>query len=244
MIKTNGLISSTAFYDKTIQKKTNNAVKKNNNISKEPVKSNEDKLSTKAKEYLNNLRKEYGDYDFIIADKDDDRKALLDSSDKEFSIMLSTAEIERMANDEAYASEKMRKVQTIVDMSDRICDQFGFERGWNKNGENGISLNKLAVSVNDDGTMSIFAELEKMSEKHMEHIEKMKDKHANEKKAADKLDEKIIDTKVNSYKKDDPFSKKLIVEASSEEELIDKITNIDWNKATGVNAGAKIDFIV
>ena len=240
MIKTNGLISSATFYNKAVQQKSNTKGTKNNTISKEALKTSEDKLSTKAKEYLTNLRKEYGDYDFIIADKGDDRRALLDNSEKEFSVMFSIDEIERMANDEAYASEKMRNVQTIVGMSDRICEQFGFERAWDKNGENGTSINKLAVSINDDGSMSIFAELEKMSDKYKEHLDKMKEKHIDEEKAAEKLDKK----NVNSYKKDDSHVKKVTVEASSEDELIDKITNIDWNKGSAVNVGARFDFTV
>ncbi len=252
MIKTSGMISSASYYDKMSHQKNSSKIKKNDAVLKENIKSSEDKLSAKAKDYLEKLRKEYGDYDFMVAGVGDDKRALLDSSDKEFSVMFSTAEIEKMANDEEYANEKMRKVQTIVDMSDRICEQFGLESAWDEKGEKGVSLNKLAVSINDDGTMSIFAELEKMNEKQMEHIEKMKEKHLDEKKEAKKadknLDEKKIDNrdekKVNEYKKDDFYGKKVVVEAVSEEDLVEKITNIDWNKAKAVNVGAKLDLTV
>lgn len=41
-------------------------------------KDNADTIEGKAKNYLDNLRKNYGDYDFIVADAGDDRRALLD----------------------------------------------------------------------------------------------------------------------------------------------------------------------
>lgn len=89
--------------------------------------------------------------------------------------------------------------------------------------------------------MSIFAELEKMSEKQKDYIEKLREKRSEEKKTLEKSEEK----KVNSYKKDDTSSvKKVVVEASSEEELIEKIKNVDWNKVSGEKVGVRFDFSV
>ena len=89
--------------------------------------------------------------------------------------------------------------------------------------------------------MSIFAELEKMSEKQKDYIEKLREKRAEEKKAAEKNEDK----KVNSYKKDDNLSvKKVVVEASSEEELIEKIKNVDWNKVSGGKVGIRFDLSI
>ena len=242
MVTTHGITSATGYYENTVQQKKDSTIKaKNNTASEQAVKSSEDKLSSKAKNYLDNLRKTYGDYDFIVADAGDDRRALLDKSDKEFSVIFSSSELERMASDEKYASEKMRCVNTIVNMNDRINEQFGFERAWGKGSENNTIINKLAVSINDNGSMSIFAELEKMSEKQKDYIEKLREKRSEEKKTSEKSEEK----KVNSYKKDDTSSvKKVVVEASSEEELIEKIKNVDWNKVSGEKVGARFDFSV
>ena len=234
MVTTHSITTATAYYEKSVQSKKENTVKTNNT---QTVKSNEDKLSTKAKNYLDNLRKTYGDYDFIIADAGDDKKALLDKSDKEFSVMLSNDELERMASDEKYAAEKMNKVKTIVEMSNRICEQFGFGRAWGNGNESDTILNKLAVSINDDGTMSIFAELEKISEKQKDYIEKLKEKRAEDKKAENK---KIDATK----KEEDTDVKKVVVEATSEEELMEKISNVDWNKVSGKTVGTRFDFSV
>ena len=64
-------------------------------------------------------------------------------------------------------------------------------------------------------------------------------------KIEEKLKEKTEDKKVNPYKKDDEASvKKTVVKASSEEELIDKITNLNWDKVQGEKVGAKFDFSI
>ena len=195
MVTTHGITSAAGYYENTVRQKKDSTVKaKNNTASEQTVKSSEDKLSSKAKNYLDNLRKNYGDYDFIVADAGDDRRALLDKSDKEFSVIFSNSELERMAADEKYASEKMRRVETIVDMSDRICEQFGYERAWGKGSENDTIINKLAVSINDNGSMSIFVELEKMSEKQKDYIEKLREKRAEEKKTAEKSEESFHTT--------------------------------------------------
>ena len=242
MVTTHGITSATSYYKNTVQQKNDSTIKgKNNTAFEQTVNSSEDKLSSKAKNNLDNLRKTYVDYDFIVADEGDDRRALLDKSNKEFSVIFSASELERMAIDEKYADEKMRRVEQIVNMTNKICEQFGYEKAWGKGSENDTIINKLAVSINDDGSMSIFAELEKMSEKQKDYIEKLREKRAEEKKTAEKSEEK----KVNLYKKDDTSSvKKVVVEASSEEELIEKIKNVDWNKVSGVNVGVRFDFFV
>ena len=122
MVTTHGITSAAIYYENTVQQKKDGAVKeKSKTASEQIVKSGEDKLSSKAKNYLDNLRKTYGDYDFLVADAGDDKRALLDKSDKEFSIIFSKVELEKMANNEDYANEKMHRVKTIIDMSERIC---------------------------------------------------------------------------------------------------------------------------
>ena len=79
------------------------------------------------------------------------------------------------------------------------------------------------------------------TKKQKDYIEKLREKRSEEKKTSEKSEEK----KVNSYKKDDTSSvKKVVVEASSEEELIEKIKNVDWNKVSGEKVGARFDFSV
>ena len=138
-------------------------------------------------------------------------------------MIFSSDELEKMAHDEKYAAEKMRHVQTIANMGDRICQEFGYERTWGKNtvGGNGVGvLNKMAVFLNEDGKMSIFAELEKSSAKQREQIEKIREKRTEEKKDADS-------------KEKDFLVKRVLIEAESEDDLYEKIKGIDWDKVIG-----------
>ena len=234
MISSGGIKSAAAYDQNSMQ-----AVKKNDSVAKaketvsesKVANSSEDKLSTKAKNYLENLRKTYGDYDFYVADAGVDRRALLSGSTKEFSVIFSNEELERMADDEAYAQEKMHAVQIAVEMSKRINEQFGADL------ENGTLISKMAISFDEDGKMSIFAQLEKLSEAEKDYIEKIKEKRADEKKVAEELAEKKAQEK-------DMTVKKVNLEASSEEELIEKITNVDWSKVAGETEGIRFDFSV
>ena len=213
--------------------KDSNAIGKGNNISAK----NEEKLSQKAQDFLKNLRKKYGDYDFMIGNSTDDLKALSKSGGKEFSVIFSSAEIERMANDEKYAEEKMQGVQGAVKMCKRICEENGYVSEFDGgNGENG-TINKIGVSIDDNGNMKLFAELEKTSSKQRERIEKNKAKHAEEKKSAEKAKKK------NPYEKEDKDTvKRTTIEASSEEELIQKIKDYDWNKIQDSHSGDRFNF--
>ena len=59
------------------------------------------------------------------------------------------------------------------------------------------------------------------------------------------LEEKTDEKKVNPYKKEDePSVKKTVLKASSEEELVEKIQNINWDKLIGETVGAKFDFSI
>ena len=245
MVRAYGVTSGTNFYDSKVQQKKSVADKVKNNVSTDKVaKSSEDKLSSKAKAYLETLRQTYGDYDFIIADEGTDRKALLNQSDKEYSVMFSSAELEKMAADEDYAAEQMRKVQSIVDMSNRIFEQFNIERAWEEGAVGDAMINKLAISINDDGTMTLFAELEKFSEKKQSYLDKVIEKREEQKEKEEKIESKREENKVNPYKKEDEGVKKTVIKASSEEELLEKIQNINWDKVYGEILGAKFDFSI
>lgn len=162
MITTNGVTGSQNYYNSLVQKQNRKEekVKSTESGNGKLAKTSESKLSDKAKEYLDKLRKDYGDYDFIVADDGDD---------------------------------------------------------------------KIAVAFNDDGSMTIFAELEKSSAKQKELAEKAKEKRAEEKKAQEEKSAEKADKK-NPYDKKDDSVKRVTIEADSEEELMEKIGRIDWDK--------------
>lgn len=126
------------------------------------VKSSEPKLSKKAAAFLERLRKTYGDYDFIVGNAGDNLRSLVKNSSKEFSVIFSTEELERMASDEKYANEKINDMKGAIRMSRQINEQFGFEGAF---AGNGTKMTKFSISFNADGSTSFFAELENQKER-------------------------------------------------------------------------------
>lgn len=216
----NDKISSTKDNERTAAVKTNN-------ISK----TNEAKLSSTAQKYLENLRKQRGDLDIFVGNSTDDLKALAKSGSKEFTVIFSNAEIERMATDEKYAAERMRMVDGTLRMSEAINEKYGYERGFGK--QKDVDITKIAIVFDEDGSTKIFAELEKMSKQQRENIEAAREKRAEEKKAAKRKDEQ----------KENESVKRIMVSASSMDELLEKINEVDWSKVKEESiVGGRFDF--
>lgn len=202
------------------------------------TRANESKLSSKAQEYLGKLRKQYGDYDLFVGNSTDDLRTLAKSGGKEFTVIFSNAELERMANDETYAQEKLQSVERAVKMSREINEKYGFDRGFGKEGEAYAQIIKTGIIFHDDGTSSFFAELEKSGAKQRERIEK-----AREEKSARKKAEK----EVQSYSRNSADTKRAYVRANSMEELMKKIEAINWDTVRAQNAperGGRYDFSI
>lgn len=216
--------------------KENDSVVKTGSVSTNSISAcNEEKLSKKAQDFLKNLRAKYGDYDFMIGNSTDDLKALSKSGNKEFSVIFSNVEIEKMANDEKYAEEKMRGVEGAVKMCKRICEENGYVSAFGKGNESNGTVNKIGIIIDDNGNSKLFAELEKTSSKQRDRIAK----HAEEKRAAEKSKRK------NPYEKDDKDAiKRTTVEANSMEELLKKIKGVDWQKISESKSGDRFNFSV
>ncbi len=186
------------------------------------------KLSKSAQKVLDELKKKYGKMDFMVADfeGDEEAKEILSRGTKEFSVLLSTDELEKMADDNRYKEKNMDRIDEAVKMSDRINARFDMSQA-----SGSAEVKNVGISFNSDGTTSYFAELEKSSEQQKERIEQSKEKRVEEKKAADKKE----------------ASKKVTVKASSEEELLEKMKQIDWTKVKEEKpetSGTKFDFSI
>lgn len=209
-----------------------------NNISQ----ANESKLSSKAQQFLKNLQKQYGDYDFFIGNSTDDLKTLVKSGSKEFSVVFSNAELERMASDEKYAKEKLQSVEGAVRMSEQINQQFGFERGFGKGNAVFAQITKIGIVFDDDGTTNFFAGLEKSSAKQRERIERVREENRAEKREEEKAKKEI-----QNYVKNGADTRHTTVQANSMEELFEKISAIDWNTVKSekiLKNGGKFDFSI
>lgn len=205
-------------------------------VSKNVESSGEKNLSKAASDLLKKLKASHSDMDFMVADfeKEDDVKELLSRGTKEFSVLFSGDELEKMAADEDYYHEKMKALDGAVRMSKEINAKYGFEASG-KDLLGGAEITRIGISFHSDGTTTYFAELEKSSEMQKQRIEK-----AQEKKAEEKQDAK---RKEQSQTSD---AKRVTVQASTKEELLEKMEAIDWDsvKADTQTVGSRFDYSV
>ncbi len=180
------------------------------------------KLSAGAQKVLDELKQKYGNMDFMVADFEnaDEARDILSRSSKEFSVLFSAEELEKMASDESYKEKNIGRIESAVAFSNRINEQFGYGTG-----DPTVGVKQVGVSFNSDGTVSYFAELEKVSERQRERIEESREKKAEEKKA----EEKKADARTADYQRYGQATKSYYASADSEEELLEKLSEIDWS---------------
>lgn len=224
-----GSYATSQYYSNTVQQnQKDNANEVKSKTAKKSEKAiqtnnaNRSQFSSRAQAFLEKLRKTYSNMDFMVADfdKGDNAKEILSRGTKEISVLFSSEELEKMASDEKYAKEYMDRVQGAVRMSEQINQQFGFESAFGNTSDKG-EITKIGISFSKDGTMSIFAELEKTMDKQKERIEKVREKRAEEKKA--------VARKENARKRNSISAKKTTIQATSVDDLVKKINEIDWN---------------
>ena len=187
-------------------------------------------LSKDAQAVLEKLKSKYGNMDFFVADPDseDEAKEIMSRGTKEYSVMISSDELEKMAADEDYYNKNINTIDDAVKKSKEINEKFGAESDNGK--ENGVGISQIGIKVNTDGTTSYFVELEKLSDKQKERIENAKEKRTEEKK-----------------EKAEKAQKKTYVQANSLEELEKKIKEIDWDSVKETKQeteGSRFDYSV
>ncbi|WP_026836059.1 DUF6033 family protein [Eubacterium xylanophilum] len=242
MISTNGIVSNASnYYESNIKKPDKAKDAKSVEKATDKDKVTGGLLSKEASEYLSNLKKKYADYDiFVQEDKDNSQPT------KEFSVYFSAEELEKMAKDEGYAKDKLNAMETAVRMSKKINEMFGAgEDGFNSEG---VSLESISVTVDDNGVSKFFAEMRKVNEQQFERIKKAREKKAKEEKAKEAKEEKAEkEAKMAEKNENVEYTVKTArIEAFSEEEFLDKISKIDWNNIPDelVRPGNEMDLTV
>lgn len=189
------------YYDSQVQNKKTNSTKKTQSKDKEV------NLSDRAKELLKELKKTYGDIDFIVASYNSDEEAdsYLANGTKEFSVLIDPEELEKMASDD---NVKKKNLGIIEEAREKLSDMK------ENLGDKEDDVKRLGVSIDKNGTVTYFADLEKMSEKQRERIEKARE----EKREYIGAHSNVKRTRVN---------------APSAEELLEKIKGIDWSVIQG-----------
>lgn len=236
MSKVNGYsVYQNNYYNNTIQsKKEQDKTQKSDSSSKAAktgkTEPNTVQLSDKAKALLQELKKQYNNMDFFVADYDTEEEAAsyLSRGTKEFSVLIDPEELERMAEDEEVKNQNLALLDEAVGKLGDMKEQL-------KETENGDQVIQLGVTIGNDGEVSYFAELEKVSERQKDFIEKIRaDKKEATKEAAEEAQkaEEAESSKIAGSKQDAYIfekSKRTTVYAGSVEELLEKIANVDWN---------------
>ncbi len=187
-----------SFYDSAVKNKKEQEKTKAAEKQEEIRKTKQPELSSRAKKLLKELQKKYGNMDFMVGsyDTDEEAAAYLSRGTKEYSVLIDPEELEKMASDE----ETKKKYLGMLEEATGKLDQMKNQLGEHKN-----EVTHMGVSIGKDGTMSFFADLEKVSEKQRERIEKKREEKADS-------------------------VKRTRVKATSTQELLKKIKQVDWSK--------------
>lgn len=193
---------------------------------KQPVYGNtigSPKLSENAQKYYDELKKKYGNMDFILVSNDlkEQAKAMAGSYARpdRTVVLIDEEKIERMASDEAYRE----KYETII-------GQAAGQLAGMKTGLAGVSGGKSVTSygmqVEDNGTVSFFAVVDKALAAQKERIAKKAEQKKEDRKEAKKEEQKQAGEKRLEQRRNG--QDKVTVTVSSIEELIRKIEDLSY----------------
>ena len=180
-------------------------------------------LSEKAAKYYEQLKKKYGNYDFILVSKDQKANAQANAAKYANNIktvvLIDEEKIERMATDESYR----KKYEGILSGATAQLQQLKSSVE-----KSGADVKEYGMQVNDGGTTSFFAVLRKSSSDQKSRIQKSAEKKKAEKKAAEKKAEKKqekerLEKSKESRTESEDDTQTITLTANSVEELMDKI---------------------
>lgn len=122
---------------------------------------------------MQELKGKYGNMDFIIADYESDEEAqeYLSRGTKEYSVLIDPETLEAMASD----SETKKKYIGIIDEATGKLDSMKEQLKGQDD-----TVVRFGINVDKNGTVSYFAELEKMGERQRERIEQSREERAEE----------------------------------------------------------------
>lgn len=220
-----------SYYNNTVKGSAAKKPEKAGKTDKSEKKEAKVQLSVKAKKLLEELKKNYKNMDFIVADYESDEEAAsyLSRGTKEYSVLIDPETLEEMAADE---DAKAKYTGILEDAVGQLKDME------TKLGDKKDDVTHLGISIGKDGQVSYFADLEKAGERQKEFIERTRESKKEERAAeAKKAEEKAAGER----------TKRTRVEADSVEELLHKIQSVDWNQVKAEEkavSGSKFDFSI
>lgn len=195
-------------------------------------------LSEKAAEYYEKLKKKYGNMDFILVSKDMKEQAKAQAGNyanaNKMVVLIDEEKIERMAEDEEYRKQYEGIIRNAAVQLPQMQSQLQ---------RTGANVKGYGIQVNDNGTASLFAVIDKSLALQKERIEK----HAEENRDARRADakkaweERFADND-ELHKTDE--ADMVTVTASTIEELVQKVNDVvyegmsdnvwtDWERTIG-----------
>lgn len=185
-------------------------------------------LSEKAAKYYEQLKSKFGNMEFVLVSKDMKEQAQANAASYANSsktvVLIDEEKVERMADDEKYRSQ----YESLISNAAANLNQI--KSGLSQNS----GVTSYGIKINDNGTASYFAVVDKSFAAQKERIaKKAEQKKADAKAAEKKADAKKDKEKAEEAKKDKTGaadsakdSDKVTVTASSVEELLKKINDI------------------
>ena len=183
------------------------------------------KLSDKAAEYYDQLQKKFHNLDFVLVSKDKKEEAKANAASfanaNKMVVLIDEEKIEQMANDENFR----KKYEGIISQAATGITQM------KSSFEGNDSVKGFGMQINDDGTASYFAVLEKSSAAQKERIEKKAEEKREAKKAEAKEDRKKLQEERLQASKEKAKAEKtakedsVVVTASSVDELVKKVND-------------------
>ena len=219
----------------------------------------EPKLSEAGQKYYSELKKKFGNMDFVLVSQDMKAAAHANAASygnpNRMVVLIDDEKLERMATDESYR----KKYEGIIAMAQTKMSEA--KMGLASSGAN---VKNFGMSVDSNGKESFFATVNKSSDLQKKRTEKkaaekkahkLQEKKKAEKKAQEERIQKARDKKAEKEDtdKDDSRIKDdeeyVTFEADSMDELLSKVQTYSYNNASGKvmtqaeqMVGTKIDF--
>ena len=163
----------------------------------------EAQLSDKAQAYYKELQEKYSDLDFVLVDdasvEGAEEEAAKYANGNKIMVLVDEATIEKMAEDEEYRTQYEGIIENGVKQLDSMQNQFGNVAS---------NVKTFGIRVNNDGTTSYFAVVDKSLAAQKERIQKNAEKKAEAKEAAEKKAEKKAEAEKLEEKRAEAAEKK------------------------------------
>lgn len=179
-------------------------------------------LSKEAAEYYKELKEKYSNLDFILVSKDQKQQAQAQAgryaNAQKMVVLIDEEKIEKMVTDENYRKYYEGIIASAANKMPELASSVA---------STGATVKGFGMQVNDNGTTTYFAVLEKASQAQKERIEKKAEEKAEAKKEAKKKAAEEL-----AEKRAEKNSNEVTITASSMEELVQKIQDYLQNELT------------